>query len=875
MPVDVSGKEKRTSRRAGYSVELKQIDQELKRNRGEIACVECNRLKVKCDKRPFQIPCSSCVRRGFSHLCPNSSLSDAKDMSPLTDTEALKLKLLEINERNRQLEDALRVATADSPTRHPLLRAELSTKRGFADDNDTKPVVKQESDLTDDFGTLTIDDDGTSRFLGRTGGGESLMMSGLLVERDALSHVMLGGSRASNGLGPYLSSGDIRQAEERMPTYERATTLCETYLQQASWFFRVVRRQQLMDELLIPIYKRMESNPSHSNNFDDDVLYRHCLALLLSIFAMGALQDLTLPPHNDEAHAYYLTSRSLIDVESAADSPSLTIVQALCTMCSYYTQSGRIHSMDRPLAMLGYVAILAAAIGLHRDPARWKLDDKAVQRRREVFWQLFMVMNWQGLKSGRPLVFTLPFIDTELPDDFEQTLASDGSALMGGWRWMYTFTKEILYEINIMSNRVGSVTYSDVIELDRKIREFEVPQHLQARPTESSWENDGPYAVMQRFLVVSGHHTTFIELHRNYFAKALLECPKDPLSSQYSSSFLSTYRASMAVIRNLREHYNVCPDFLVRVLVAWIHVFSALVVLGAVVIRGPTSSLAPAAMIELTLGVGLFEKAAAAGTPFAKRSLTVLIGIRERALATYTRHRNGQPIVDKSVTQGSTGTYWVSKMDLFCGPSSATSASGNQSGSVTYVSSPSPPSSDSSLASPPANSNSATDILVVTPGSKSPEDAFQTHELKHSEQLTTSSHTVEKSNSLSQIPDYVSEQDLAAFLVAVSQSYSAAAPFPSTPAGLMSIPPPLSETSLRPQVPQGRSNAFGSTGAAGGAYDVELASTMAFDMDAFGTMDAFGMSSMDVAMDESWSTFLQDSGFMLNTADPFSPPSFA
>ncbi|TDL18161.1 hypothetical protein BD410DRAFT_900945 [Rickenella mellea] len=852
MPAEYSrfevGKRERAMRRVGYSVELKQIDQELKRSRGELACAECNRLKVKCDKK---VPCSSCVRRGVSDLCPKNALADVRDTrEPVTDTERLKVKVMEMSERIRQLEDALEIATANMPARHPLLRDELlAIKRGFGGLETGNVSAKQEDVLTDDFGTLTISDDGSSRFMGRTGGSESQMMADLLAEPDVLISSDFSFASPTIMSQDLIDPGDIRRVEGAMPSFERATTLCETYLQQASWFFQLVRRPQLIDELLVPIYQRIESDAP--TNIDDDVKYRHSLALLLSVFALGALQDLTLPPYNDEAHTFYLLAHSLINMESAADCPSLTVVQALGTMCSYFMLSGSIHSMDRTRTMLGYVSVLAAAIGLHRDPARWKLDEKAVQRRREVFWQLFMVTNWQGLKSGRPLVFTLPFIETELPNDCEQVFASDGSVQAGGWQWSYMFTKEILSEINAMSSRVGSVKYSDVMELDSKIRDFGVPQHLQARPTESSWENDGPYVTMQRFLAISCYNTTFIELHRNFFAKALLDCPNDPLSGQYAASFLSTYRASIAVLRNLREHFNLCPDLLVRNIIPWIHVFSALVVLGAVVIRGPTSSLTPAAMIELTLGVAVFEKAAEANAQWAKRALTVLVGIREKALATYTWHRNGQPIMDKSVTKGSTRSYWVAETDLYCRPSSSTKySSGNQSGSVTHLS-PSPPLS---------------------------EEAFQPQGLKLSEQLTNPPRPVDKSNPQSPIPDGVSEQDLAAFLAAVSNVYPATVPFSSSPAGQTSIPE-QPETFLPPQAHHGPSDPFGSTIAADGAYsshDMESVSTMAFEMDAYGipTMDAFGMSSMDIAMDESWSTFLQDSGFMLNPAEALGPLSF-
>jgi Fungal Zn(2)-Cys(6) binuclear cluster domain len=37
---------------------------------GEIACAECRRLKIRCDRI---IPCSTCVKRGCTALCPNGS----------------------------------------------------------------------------------------------------------------------------------------------------------------------------------------------------------------------------------------------------------------------------------------------------------------------------------------------------------------------------------------------------------------------------------------------------------------------------------------------------------------------------------------------------------------------------------------------------------------------------------------------------------------------------------------------------------------------------------------------------------------------------------------------------------------------------------
>ncbi|KAH8825475.1 hypothetical protein DL96DRAFT_112680 [Flagelloscypha sp. PMI_526] len=40
-------------------------------SRGLVACAECKRMKLKCDKK---VPCSSCVRRECSSICPTGIL---------------------------------------------------------------------------------------------------------------------------------------------------------------------------------------------------------------------------------------------------------------------------------------------------------------------------------------------------------------------------------------------------------------------------------------------------------------------------------------------------------------------------------------------------------------------------------------------------------------------------------------------------------------------------------------------------------------------------------------------------------------------------------------------------------------------------------
>jgi hypothetical protein len=81
-----------------------------------------------------------------------------------------------------------------------------------------------------------------------------------------------------------------------------------------------------------------------------------------------------------------------------------------------------------------------------RDCARWNLAPSETQKRRALFWELLITDCWQvggflskrflrgnlstsfqSLATGRLPTFSLPFVDCELPQDLEQTLAVDGT----------------------------------------------------------------------------------------------------------------------------------------------------------------------------------------------------------------------------------------------------------------------------------------------------------------------------------------------------------------------------------------------------------------------------------------------------------------
>ena len=92
----------------------------------------------------------------------------------LAATEYLHKRIAKMNERIRQLEDALAILQArcsDEP--HPLLRDDIVVAKTEQEDEDNTAVAPANpSEIIDTFGTLSVSDHGVSRFFGPTGGTE-------------------------------------------------------------------------------------------------------------------------------------------------------------------------------------------------------------------------------------------------------------------------------------------------------------------------------------------------------------------------------------------------------------------------------------------------------------------------------------------------------------------------------------------------------------------------------------------------------------------------------------------------------------------------------------------------------------------------------
>ncbi|OCB89593.1 hypothetical protein A7U60_g3191 [Sanghuangporus baumii] len=631
---------------------------ERKRARGEISCAECRRLKLKCNKK---IPCNSCIRRGCHSICPNGLLTTGQGSRfVLANTDKLHGKLIQMSQRIRQLEDALQIAHSSvSGTPHPLLSDPLLAIKSGVDgltneDNEKEEaeVADEEEEMTTAFGTLTVADCGASRFVGRVAA-ETLLMNE--PDNDGYEHSFMNAGPDSSlerklpeslthaAKGFPLSQVQLPKEEllallvEHLPTYERATALAEAYLENICWLPRSIQRDQIMEDLLPMLYKGksldLSSRKDDMGKYDGKHKMHH-LALALALFACGAAGDLTLPPSNSEGKTYHTLALAALNTHSVMSpgGASLETVQTITLIAQYDFFSGDKSTLEAGWKIVSFALIVAASIGLHRDPAHWNLEPRYIQRRRFVFWEIFCLDKYKSLGTGRPSIFRLQETDCEFPEDQDAFVDHHGNEQEGLTRWRHRFVRDVVGPISEHLCLTRPIKYSEILDFDRRIREFGDP------PIPPNLTDSGPSAELRPRMWVMQKELTLLTIHKNFFARAMIKDPENPLRSPFAPSFLAAYACSIKLLRNVRMCFEHLPGILIRLWPIWTHCLTSGVVIGSVASNVNQLALANAAFHDLDLVVNLFREASS--HPVARNGLPILYRLRERALTALQKKAN-------------------------------------------------------------------------------------------------------------------------------------------------------------------------------------------------------------------------------------------
>ncbi|KAF5386504.1 hypothetical protein D9757_005852 [Collybiopsis confluens] len=551
---------------------------DLKRKRGQMSCAECRRLKLKCDKK---IPCA---------LARRATPSDVKE---------LYKRIESLNHRVRQLEDALSTLQSTvSSEIHPLLREDQNHQHAqpsvvlsdqHPDQNLPEPNVNV---IAGAFGTLSLGESGDSRYFGRSGGSESLMaqsstsnVSSPSSSDDAQLSATSEVSQLVNSF-PFASDGgwDVHSAMNILLSYlpekQRAQNLAEIYLNYDPWSAAFVSREELLEEILDPVYEYLSSAADAEDITADIPISPQRLALLFFCFAHASLGDYSLPRYHIDSEYYFDLGRASLCLHPIMTSADLSSVQAVGMASLFVYYGGPRYNIEGAWSYITMAVKSGHAIGLHHESPAWGLDEKTLQKRRLIFWELFINDSLMSLTLGRPPSIHLSHGQPLIPDDEDDSVDEAGNREPGYVRWRMEFCRDVLSRVVDLALSPNVPDYETILEIDNRLRQHPVPKK---------------YLNSLRNLFINIH------VHRVFFARALQQSPSDPASSTYATSYLAAYRSASAAISLTANYLQKDIEQIIRCWAILNGVFSAGVIVGLIVTHCPKCSEAENSLGELTV----------------------------------------------------------------------------------------------------------------------------------------------------------------------------------------------------------------------------------------------------------------------------------
>ncbi|KAF8546280.1 hypothetical protein OG21DRAFT_1427450 [Imleria badia] len=356
---------------------------------------------------------------------------------------------------------------------------------------------------------------------------------------------------------------------------------------------------------------------------------------------------------------------------------------------------GSVYRADWTYTLAGLGVKLAYRVNLHS--ARFRLEKSVAQKRNTVFWQMFLMDTMLSFYAGRPPNVSLDWIDAPYPED-EFPLKNDNEELEMGWRsWSWRFSK-LLHEVLVAAFGAKIPTYSTILELDRKIRDFPVPSHLQLQCVRDT--RAGSQVILQQVLVLTMKESVLLNIHRRYFSQSLQDSASDPLKHKYGPSVMAIYRSAWRLIVSHTSAVDRISDIAARLPIIWSQALSAAIVMCMIVTRAPSSNMAASSLHEIDVVYEIFKKAA----PTTRIASNLMACSLEHIEKVWRKSHQNQPRSDCILSRaeldrvGGGSTSIISKA-----PSSCPSRASSLDPSASY-------SNPSNVTNPPCPSKFAFDV---------------------------------------------------------------------------------------------------------------------------------------------------------------------
>ncbi|CAK5275812.1 unnamed protein product [Mycena citricolor] len=399
-----------------------------KRARKAINCEPCRNSKLKCDRNR---PCSSCVLRGTATSCYQDGRGpEPGEYGPRGDDGAQRVDPAQEFARLRQSIS--------------LLEAYVFPSRPYA--NNRRPpespgsVVLKKEPVDMDMSERATPTSVTPGMLGsrEKGGlytGVTATTSHLLLSNpDARSSEESDPDRPAtfsrpSPPPPLTSSNEYdRDLLALLPSIEAIDGLIAYYFEFCNWIYRHVNQHVFLTH-----WERYKSGTSA----DRVILSTACVIMALATYylppqhrllehALEQAQSQGEPiPHEQLGLRYFDVSTTALQRRMSDDrSYSLELIELLLIRCHYMTTTKR--DGEEIWHAKGEIVTIGTAMGLHRDPGRWRMHRDIAERRRWAWWHIVLLERWQAFMFGRPISISSHHFDTQLPSYCDPSLDKSG-----------------------------------------------------------------------------------------------------------------------------------------------------------------------------------------------------------------------------------------------------------------------------------------------------------------------------------------------------------------------------------------------------------------------------------------------------------------
>ncbi|KAL5528016.1 hypothetical protein ACEPAF_7152 [Sanghuangporus sanghuang] len=654
--------------------------------RRNLSCAECRRLKLKCDR---VFPCRACVRRGCQGICPNGSLVSGKGTRyVLANTEKLHEKISAMSERILELEGALRSlyeeyriyllrsrqgGYGDSgkylpPPTHPLLVVEKLLVKGQLElygevpEQESPGMTEQPQQISGQHERSSPDwsredneigklcrDSGTGACALRTTvdvlntlGNQTSIMSSLTISKlatlfwPAWKKVSQGASGIVEMNDVPLDDSNLQLAKSKLlgtlPLRDEAERLCFVARDTGFFILNYILTNADLAGIVSNVYEKPPADISMVN-----------AGLLFIMIGIGVHMDYfsseaSYNPEVDETVEYYV-SRSCAamalhtlekDDNHSSDLELRAIQYHFLLMLVLVLLSLRGQDTQKKTDAMDVLVSLVKRTNLHTERSYSKYTSQEQDDRRFLLYEILSVVGETCLAQDLPM--PLSSIDVCHP------LSSRNNAdrFPSGVEAEYYNRRRDFYVnclkpiLDLRSISPSNIPYSDILELDCKIRTFPFPpavlQDYDAEPT-TDISGDNPSLrrrlKLLRFISTYRVNTLLLHLHRR-FMQQCLSSKGSVLAHLYFASVVASCRSAWIIIRNTDSMHGAYPELVNRLGLPWYNVLCAATANFILLERVPYCPLAPYCLRELNRAADVIERALTTSSEIAGRASPIV-----------------------------------------------------------------------------------------------------------------------------------------------------------------------------------------------------------------------------------------------------------